>query len=161
MKRKIICILLLALIVGTIVPYAAVASNASKDAKIINNNSPPNAPNIVAPEIAKKGKWFKIELTTTDPDGDEVYYRYKYDLEEPSEWLGPFSSGDEKTRLVKVIPTTTITFKAQAKDIHGAESDWSSVSISISRSRAITGQFLRLLENYPNIYSLLKTFLSL
>lgn len=162
MKKKIISMFLCILIIETIMPYAAVASKIDTEKNIMNNNSPPNEPTIIAPEKVQKGKWFEVKFIASDPDGDDIYYRYKFDVDNtPSMWYGPFSSGTERSNLVNVVPATTITIQAQAKDVHDAESDWSSVNIPVCRSRAITWQFLRFLEAYPNIFSLLKTRMSL
>ena len=162
MKRKIISMFLCILIIGTITPYAVIASKIGTEKDTINNNSPPNEPTITAPEKVQKGKWFEVKFYTTDPDDDDIYYRYRLDIDnKPSIWYGPFPSGTERNNLVNVIPVTTITIQAQAKDVHGAESDWSSVNIPVCRSKVIIWGFLRFLEAYPNISSLLKTRMSL
>ena len=161
MKRKIICIFLLVLLVGTITPYAAVASSIEREIKFITTNSPPDNPVVTCPEEVRRGETFNIKVLTIDPDGDNVYYRVRIG-EAYNEWKGPFPSGIEQELMFKfIVPVGTYDLEVQAKDIHDAESDWSSVSISVCRSRAIAGQFLRLFQPHTNIFSLLKTLKSL
>ena len=164
MKRKIMCLFLLALLIGTIMPYASGAADkeVEKNKEIISNNSPPSEPIINAPDSAKRGDWFNVQFSAEDPNGDEIYYRYQFDVDTvPSIWYGPFKSGTERDLLVKVVPVTTITIKAQAKDIHGAESKWSSVDIPVSKNKNCFQQFFRILQAFPNIFSILKTLKSL
>ena len=43
-----------------------------------NYNQPPNAPSISVPDKVPRGKMFKLEVATNDPDGDDVYYRDEF-----------------------------------------------------------------------------------
>ena len=161
MKRKIISMFLCILIIGTITPYAVIASKIGTEKDAINNNSPPNEPTIIAPEKVKRGETFNIKVFTIDPDGDDVYYRVKIS-ESYNEWKGPFPSGVEQDQKLNfLVPVGTYELGVQAKDVHGAESDWSSVNIPVCRSKVITWGFLKFLETYPNIFPFLKTLMSL
>lgn len=158
MKRKIISMFLCIVLIGTILPYAAMATKIDTENNTINNNSPPDAPTITAPEQVKGGRAFNVKVVTTDPEGDDVYYRFEINGAYHN-WNGPFPSGTEHDQKMSVIvPPGTYTLGAQAKDIYDAESEWSYLEISVSKSknRAITWQFLSFLENYPGLFSLLK-----
>ena len=163
MKRKIISMFLCILLIGTILPYAAIATKIDTENNTINNNSPPDAPTITAPEQVKGGRAFNVKVVTTDPEGDDVYYRFEINGVYHN-WNGPFLSGKEQDKKMSVIvPPGTYTLGAQAKDIYDAESEWSYLEISVSKSnnRAITWQFLNFLENHPLIYQLLQRLLKL
>ena len=49
------------------------------------NNSPPDAPSIKGPTCGVVNMSYNYSITTTDPDGDDVYYRFvcicRYSLE--------------------------------------------------------------------------------
>jgi len=89
--------------------------------------------------------------STTDPDGDQIYYNWYWGDDTYSGWIGPFNSGDiietnhtwDKKGVYKV--------KIKAKDFYGAESDWSDpLSVIIPRTRtSYSLLLLRFLEWFP------------
>jgi len=170
MKRKIICIFLCIFLIGTTMSYAAVATQEEKEEKeekiIINNNSPPDAPTVTCPEEVKRGQTFNIKVFTIDPDGDDVYYRVKI-AGSANDWKGSFPSGVEQDQNLNLLsPAGTYELGVQAKDVHGAESDWTYVEVSVkAKSKGIdsinTLLFNKLLENYPNMFPLLRLLLRL
>jgi hypothetical protein len=95
--------------------------------------------------------------STTDLDGDQVYYKWSWG-ENISEWLGPFASGE----IVFFKHTWDIKgsyqIKVKAKDIHGLESDWSDpLPIKMPYSYRPILQFLELLfQRFPNVFPLLR-----
>ncbi len=89
---------------------------------------------------------YTYNTTTTEPDGDQVYYKWSWGDGTYSGWLGPYNSGATGTgsHSWSVLGTYNITVKA--KDIPGAQSDWSdALTISIIDNEppnipTITGQ---------------------
>lgn len=65
-----------------------------------------------------------ICVVTTDPDGDDIYYLIDWDDGTSSGWIGPYHSGEEACFVHTYLPGV-YEIKAKAKDIYGAESDWS------------------------------------
>jgi hypothetical protein len=63
--------------------------------------------------------------STTDSDGDQLYYRWNWDDGDTSEWMGPYDSGDSCQASHSWSATDTYLIKVQAKDIYNAESEWS------------------------------------
>jgi hypothetical protein len=52
--------------------------------------------------------------------------------------------------------------RVKAKDILGAESDWSDpLSVFMSKNKAINTSFLTFLENHPHLFPLLRQILGL
>ncbi len=94
---------------------------------------PPEIPAI--PEGPKK--WtIDIETTfsttTTDPEGNSIYYQFNWGDGTDSGWIGPFASG--KTAYASHIWTKLGDFpiKVRARDEYGVTSDWSGIfTISI------------------------------
>ena len=89
-------------------------------------NVPPNKPN--KPTGQTNGK-INVEYTystsTTDSNGDQVYYKWNWGDGTTSDWLGPNASGQisQAKHTWKKKGSYPITVKA--KDIYGAESNWS------------------------------------
>lgn len=108
---------------------------------------PPEKPE--RPEGPIRGKpdvEYTYTTTTTDPDGDQVYYKWSWDDGTYSGWLGPYNSGAIGTGSHSWSVLGTYDIKVKAKDIHGAQSDWSdALTISIIENEppntpSITGQ---------------------
>ena len=62
---------------------------------------------------------------TTDPDGDQIYYMFDWGNGEFSDWLGPYSSGQTIQTTHIWLETGSYEVKVKAKDINGAQSNWS------------------------------------
>jgi len=160
--KKIIGMFLFILILGTIIPYAAIATKMDTERDIINDNSPPDAPTITAPEEVKRGRFFNVKVVTTDPDGDDVYYKFEVDGHTAG-WNGPSASGKVYKHWINFrVPPGTYILGVQAKDIHDAEGEWSYVEIYVkSKNRAITSPFLNFLQNHMNLFPILRQLLGL
>ena len=85
---------------------------------------PPNTPTIDGPPEGKPGTSYLYTFTTTDPDGDMVYYYIDWGDDQVSEWVGPYNSGATASVTHQWTEEGNYTIKAKAKDMYGAESDW-------------------------------------
>jgi hypothetical protein len=56
--------------------------------------------------------------------------------------IGPFPSWEEQYSLIKSSVEQKMTICYQAKDINGAESEWTYVDVTITKSKAFTESFL-------------------
>jgi hypothetical protein len=92
-------------------------------------NTPPNTP--AAPTgpttrlIGQSGKYF---TTTTDPDFDQVQYRFDWDASgthQYSAWTSLVNSGQTVNKTHSWSSPGTYVVKTQARDEHGAASTWS------------------------------------
>ena len=103
--------------------------------------------------IANRTYYFTTD--TTDPDGHNVYYMWNWDDGEFSEWLGPYDSGEICTAVHVWGEKGTYSIRVKAKDIYGAESDWSDpLTIRMSKNKPFSMPFLDLLEQYfPRLFS--------
>jgi len=63
--------------------------------------------------------------TTTDPDGDSLYYLYYWGDETYSEWAGPYASGDTAEASHTWTDSGSYEIKVIAKDENGIFSEWS------------------------------------
>jgi hypothetical protein len=81
---------------------------------------------------------YKYKASTTDPDGDQIFYKWDWGDGEITDWIGPFDSGVQVEEKHRWNEKGTYEIKVKAKDEIGAETGWSesiTVKISFSRSR--------------------------
>jgi hypothetical protein len=104
---------------------------------------------------------YGFNFTTSDPNGDDVYYYIDWGDNTTTAWIGPFSSDLEITRTHTYSEQGTYTVRAKAKDIYDAESDWGTMSVIMPTE--YTFSFLRILhdflETYPNLFPFLQRLL--
>ena len=124
-------------------------------------NNAPDKPLIHGSTSGKPGLTYLYTFVSNDFDNDDVFYYIDWGDDTFEEWLGPYSSGEEKSISHTWITEGTYTIKAKAKDIHNAESDWTTLSVSTPRKRAMHTPLLKFLEQYPILYQLLILFLRL
>ena len=150
--KKISCILISILLILIALSTQISAVKLSS----LDGNNPPNPPVVDAPESNPAKIWFKVYCTVTDPDGDDIYYRTQMKTsigwQEPSNWVGPFASGEEQYSLIKSSVDQEITIGYQAKDTYGAESEWTYVDVTITKSKIYNG-YLQILSSLQNLLS--------
>ena len=95
----------------------------------IVNNNPPNMPTMDGPASGTPGVAYLYTFSTTDPDGDIVYYFVDWGDETTSGWLGPHQSGVQASASHSWSQQGTYVIKVKAKDIVGDESDWGTLEV--------------------------------
>ncbi len=93
----------------------------------VSANSTPVTPELISPPSETR----KLEATTftsstTDPEGDELYYQFSWG-EGTSSWQGPFNSGDTCTVENSWFNEGTFDVSVRTKDIWGATTDWAQI----------------------------------
>jgi rhodanese-related sulfurtransferase len=123
----------------------------------IRNNTPPATPDIEGKTKGKPGVEYDYKFSTTDAEGDWVYYWILWGDGCPAvEWIGPYESGEVVT-LSHIFETNGIyNISAQAKDFYGNTSEWGELTVKIPRQKALNYNILELLlERFPLIRKLL------
>ena len=96
---------------------------------------------------------YDYTITTTDPDGDEIYYWILwYDGCPGVTWDGPYYSGEEVIKNNSWNANGEYTIKVKAKDVDGLESEWVTLKVTMPKTRPINGfnPFLfRLIQRFP------------
>jgi parallel beta-helix repeat protein len=118
----------------------------------LTNNSPPLAPIIKGSSIGKPGKSYTYTFTSTDPDGNQVSYYIDWGDETTSSWSEFQESGTAFSGNHTWDEDGEFTVKAKAKDIHGAESDWSEFTVTMPRAKLTS---CSLLLNFLERFALL------
>ena len=100
-------------------------------------NNPPNKP--ARPSGPSAGlilESFSYSSSTTDPEGDEIYYLFDWGDGTNSGWLGPYNSGQTVIDSHMWVFKGSYNIKVQARDEHGAVSVWSeSLSIRMPKNK--------------------------
>jgi len=122
--------------------------------------STPERPN--GPTSGETYEEYTYTTTSTDPDGDELYYLFDWGDGTYSGWIGPYTSGNTISVTNTWFTEGTYEIKVKAKDIHGTQSDWSEpLSVTMPRSKAVNHYTLleKIWEQFPNIFPILKQLL--
>lgn len=86
---------------------------------------PPNKPNITGPTNGKTDSNYTYITSTTDADGDLVYYMWNWGDDSSTDWVGPYESGEVCTRSHMWAEKGSYEIKVKAKDNYGGEGKWS------------------------------------
>jgi hypothetical protein len=108
------------------------------------------------PTTGKPGIEYTFQTISTDPYGKQILYMWSWGDENYSEWLGPYNSGEECISSYIWNEKGDFKIKVKAKNIDGAESDWSDpLSFSLSKTKAIKRTFLNMIDDNPFLLRLL------
>ena len=119
-------------------------------------NLPPTEPYIDGPASGRAGVNYSWIFHSTDPNSDDIYYYIEWGDNTSTGWIGLFTSGENATVNHTWDEKGTYTIKAKAKDIYGAESNWTEFVVTMSRDKATNNMLLlRILERFPLLEKLL------
>jgi hypothetical protein len=71
------------------------------------------------------GQEYAYTSSTTDPDGDSLYYRFDWGDSTYSDWVGPYASGDVGGASHAWSDSGSYEIEVMAKDENGVLSEWS------------------------------------
>ncbi|MGF3554160.1 MAG: right-handed parallel beta-helix repeat-containing protein [Thermoplasmatota archaeon] len=119
-------------------------------------NNPPNSPVIKGPKNGKVNIYYEFNISTVDPDLDQVFYNINWGDGSITEWIGPFNSSEIVTINHKWTNKGTYIIKAKAKDTYNAESKESTFEITIPKNNFNRISSLKLLKNNKILLKFLK-----
>jgi len=100
-----------------------------------SGNQPPNTPSVpTGPSSGSPGVSYSFTATTTDPDGDQIAFKFDWGDGTESGWTSFVNSGGSASLSHSWSGQGTYEVRAKAKDVNGAESGWS------SSHQIVTGQ---------------------
>lgn len=120
--------------------------------KIIANNAP-NKPD--APSGQSKGKVRKthtFSCVTTDPEEDNLYYKFDWGDGTYSDWIGTYESGETASLSHSWDKMGSYNVRVKAKDIYHDESEWSNptpIQMSKYSDNIIIRMFQRIIDMFP------------
>ena len=121
------------------------------------NNSAPNITNISGPISGEAGVKYEYMISTTDPEGEQVYYKIDWGDRICSNWLGPYNSGDEVIVNHTWMDKAIYKIRVKAKDENGYQTTWSdSFIVTMPRNKMISNSLvLKFLDGLPILERLL------
>jgi len=118
-------------------------------------DKPPNPPEISGETEGIAGEEYNYTFLADDPEGHDVYYYIDWGDDHVEEWIGPYSSGEDKTVRHTWSEQGTYEIKTKAKDIYDVESDWTTLEVTMPRNKPIMTLFE---SRFPRLYRLLFPF---
>jgi hypothetical protein len=149
----------------TVIDNASNTDNRTSWAYIDTENHPPMTPILTGRQSGKNGTAYSYTFSTTDPDGDDVYYYLNwgddYWFGGAVGWIGPYKSGQDITLEKTWALKGNYTVRVKAKDRYDAKSDWSilEVTMPLSYPTPTLWFFGRILEYYPHAFPLFRYIL--
>jgi hypothetical protein len=107
--------------------------------QIAEPSTPPVKPETPqGPSRGKTGEEFIYTAVTSDPDGDDIYYRWNWGDGTLSNWLGPYESGEECETTYIWNQKGTFGISVQAKDTNGKLGEWSDpLEITMTKTKGV------------------------
>ena len=125
------------------------------------DSNAPDTPTVDGPTSGKSGIEYEYNFTTTDPNGDDVYYYIEWDDGSKENWIGPYGSGEEITRAHTWNYKGTYTIKARAKDTDNLWGAWGELEVTMPMNQQTSNMwFLQFLQNHPRMFLILRQLLS-
>jgi len=122
-------------------------------------NSPPSTPDIDGPTHGKAGISYAYYSSSTDSDGDQVFYNWSWGYGKFSGWIGLYEPGENASVMHSWGRRGIYLIKVKAKDTNGVESDWSNpMIVSMPRTVSFNSLLIRFLERSPMLEKLLTCF---
>lgn len=97
-------------------------------------NNPPEKPTIEGPTNGKPGETYEYDISSIDPDGDQVYFKIDWNDGEITEWFGPYDSGEVVTVDHIWNEQGNFIVKVKAKDLDEEETDWTWLKVTMPKS---------------------------
>ncbi len=105
---------------------------------IQDTNNRPVKPTINGPSSGKFWKEYEYIFSSTDADGNDLFYYIDWGDGKKEEWIGPFESGEEVSLSHIWTKSLKTEIKVKVKDPFGEESDIETLNINMARSRIPT-----------------------
>lgn len=123
-------------------------------------NHPPLTPSQpIGPTTGKKDQSLSFTVSTTDPDGDQIYYWIEWGDGTNSGWNGPHASGFALTLSHTYTSKGKFQITVKAKDTHNAESDPSD-PLEVEIKGKGKPKMLNIIESFLKNFSILEHILS-
>jgi len=137
----------------TVTDANTISDTADTTATIITNSAP-TKPSIPSGETGGTvGETYVYTASTTDPDGDQIWYWFDWGDGNNSGWVGGISSGATVSASHSWSVKGEYVVKVKARDKYYAESPWSDplpISMPKVGFKSLLFQFLeQLLERFP------------
>jgi len=119
-------------------------------------DEPPDKPTITGKTSGKPRVEYEYKFISTDPEGDNIEYCIDWGDNSGEICIGPYKSGVKATATHSWSKKGSYVIKAKARDVYGAESDWSTFPVSMPKNRMniLLNSFLDRLLYYLSFVSI-------
>lgn len=123
--------------------------------EVFNLNRAPETPEKPqGPVSGKPGRIYLYSASTTDQEGDNLYYLWDWGNGSFSEWLGPYNSGEVMTVQHAWAEEGSYQIRVKAKDSYDAETEWSE---PLDVTMPVSSRFFRFLgQHFPMLLQLIE-----
>ncbi|HWR63773.1 MAG TPA: C25 family cysteine peptidase [Candidatus Thermoplasmatota archaeon] len=106
--------------------WGALWGNPDLSMGSVSTSNPPATPTLPSgPTHGVRNVNYVFSSSTSDPDGDIIYFMFNWDDGSSSTWLGPYTSGSTVSAPHSWSDIGAYDVVVKAKDSNGATSDWS------------------------------------
>jgi len=93
----------------------------------------PTKPIVTGPIQGTRGYNYTFYAKSTDPNNDQLFYKWDWNDGNISDWVGPYDSGEQISAIHKWNLNGTYIIKVKARDSYGHESNWGTLNIIIPK----------------------------
>jgi len=116
---------------------------------------------IDGPTDGKAQEFTYYNFCTNDPEGHDVRYYIEWGDGIEFKWIGPYESDEIVEKGHSWASKDNYTIRVKAKDVYGAEGEWTELEVSMPKTKKANTPFLTFLENHPRLFPLLRQILGL
>ena len=131
-----------------------IESEWSDALNVFIKTKPPSDPIVNGTTNGKTGETYAYTFSSVDPEDEMITYMVLWGDGGNSCWMGPYYSGEIITVEHSYEEDGTYLIQVMAKDETGATSNWSTLEVSMPKSRFIPLEKLRIFSNIYNILNL-------
>jgi hypothetical protein len=131
-------------------------STPASDTVTIDNA--PSTPTLNGPSQGKPGQQYTYTSSTTDLDGDPIYYWFDWGDGTSTGWLGPIPPGGPLSVNHSWSAKGSYAVKVKAKDYFGMETAWATLNVTMPTSMLFKGGFLEVFLAHHPVLSWLFSF---
>jgi outer membrane protein assembly factor BamB len=113
---------------------------------VVDNQSPIR-PHINGASSGKIGHIYTYNISSTDPESQNICYYIDWDDGTNSGWIGPYPSGENITINHTWNNRGTYNIRVKARDSYGHESSWTSLEVTMPKTyliKSLISKWLRL-----------------
>lgn len=125
-------------------------------------NNIPSKPTISGPANGKVGTEYDYTFTSTDTEGDKLFYYIDWGDGKTEEWVGPFNSGEPATISHTWTKEDIFLIKTKVMDENNGVSYWGNFEVSMPRNKKIINNFLhQIFEKILNFFPIIRKLIEL
>jgi hypothetical protein len=125
---------------------------------IIPNKYIPSDPMIFGESKGRINTEYWYNISSFDSDNDDIYFFIEWGDNTTSDWIGPYTSGINTSLNHSWSEEGNYLIRAKAKDEFGRESNWTTLEVSMPKTKSVNNfspWLIRLIQRFPILELLL------